>query len=398
MQTTNRLGAPRAGSPAAVTAPRRCGASARRCRVVATAAPSKAADAAPSNSVVDRSKVKLMTFSAQPYTNKYFVNPLREGGFNHIRATEARLGPDTAIIAKGHDAVCLFVNDLCDAEVIEALAEQGVKFIAMRCAGYDRVDVEAANRAGIKVARVPTYSPTSVAEHAVGLMFAIERHIPQAIGRVTQGNYSLSGLVGRQLGGKTVGVLGTGAIGAEACRLFKGLGMKVLAYDIRPNPQVEAMGIPYLPWEEIIPQCEVISLHMPLLPSTHHFINGPKIAMMKPGVTLLNVSRGALIDTRALLKGVRSGHIGGAGLDVYENEGAVFFQDLTDLQPRDRMPFWDTALIELVALPQVLVTPHTAFLTSEALTNIANTTMDNLDEYFSGKPLTNEVLPPKTKI
>ncbi|KAI8463144.1 MAG: putative D-lactate dehydrogenase [Monoraphidium minutum] len=374
----------------------------RRARAAASATPLQTVDiigpqkASDPEVAAKRAGLRMMTFSTQPYTTRYFVEPLQAAGFAKLRSTEARLGADTAKIAQGFDAVCLFVNDTCDAEVVEALAELGVKFIAMRCAGYDRVDVAAANAAGIKVVRVPTYSPTSVAEHAVTLMFAINRHITQAINRVTQGNYSLSGLVGRQMGGKTVGVLGTGAIGAEACRLFKGLGMNVLAYDVRPNPAVEAMGIPYQSWEEILPQCDVISLHMPLLPSTHHFINGPKIAMMKPGVTLLNVSRGALIDTRALLDGVRSGRVGGAGLDVYEKEAGVFFQDLTDLQPRERMAYWDTKLIELVALPQVLVTPHTAFLTAEALTNIADTTVDNIDAYLMGKPLTNEVQPPKS--
>ncbi|GBF89630.1 D-lactate dehydrogenase [Raphidocelis subcapitata] len=193
-----------------------------------------------------------------------------------------------------------------------------------------------------------------------------------------------------------VGVFGTGAIGAEAARIFKGIGMRVLAYDVNPNPKVKEMGIPYMPWEEILPQCDVVSLHMPLLPATRYFIDARKIAMMRPGVTVLNVSRGGLIDTNALLEGVRSGHIGGVGLDVYEREGSLFFQDLNDLQPRERMVFWDTKFQELVALPQVLVTPHTAFLTSEALANIAGTTIENLDQHIAAAPLTNEVLPPRS--
>ncbi|KAI8475368.1 MAG: D-isomer-specific 2-hydroxyacid dehydrogenase NAD-binding protein [Monoraphidium minutum] len=337
--------------------------------------------------------MRIMVFSAKPYVEKYFIARLKERGFENVRHTEARLDRETALIARGCEAVSLFVNDECDAQAVRALAEGGVKFIAMRCAGYDRVDVAAAREAGIRVARVPTYSPTSVAEHAVALMFALERRVANAAARVAQGNYALSGLVGRQVFGKTCGVLGTGAIGTEACRIFKGLGMRVLAYDIKPNPKVEEMGIPYLPWEEILPQADVVSLHVPLLPSTRHFMDVDKVFRMKPGATLLNVSRGGLLDSDALLEGLRSGHLGGVGLDVYENEGSLFFQDWTSMQARDRMKFWDRRFKELVAYPQVLVTPHTAFLTNEALEAIAATTMDNLTEYALGLPLTNEVAP-----
>jgi D-lactate dehydrogenase len=247
--------------------------------------------------------------------------PLREAGFEQLDFIEATLDEHTAALAEGAPVVCLFVNDDANAQAVAKLAKCGVKVIAMRCAGFDRVDLDACQEHGIKVVRVPTYSPTSVAEHAVGLMFAVNRKLHQAYTRVQAGNYSLTPLVGSELRGKTVGVLGTGAIGTEAARMFKGLGMEVLAYDVRQNPAVEALNIPYHDMDYILERADVISLHVPLLPSTYHLINKDRVAKMKKGCILLNVSRGGLVENAALVSGLESRQIGGLGMDVYENEG-----------------------------------------------------------------------------
>jgi D-lactate dehydrogenase len=333
----------------------------------------------------------LAVFSAQRYVIDNFGPPLSRH-FPNTKFIEARLDPDTAALAKGCDAVCVFVNDDVSAPVVSILAENGVKMIALRCAGYDRVDVKACAEKGIKVARVPTYSPTSVAEMAVALAFALNRNLHLIPARVSQGNYALSGLVGWEMFNQTVAILGTGAIGAEACRIFKGIGMRVLAYDLRPNPAVQAMGVEYATVEEILPQADLVSLHMPLLPSTQNFFDAEKVAMLKPNALLINVSRGGLVDTDALLMGLESGRIGGLGLDVYDNEGSLFFTDWSSMDPARRMKFWDRRFKTLISYPQVFVTPHSAFLTHEALASIGRTTAVNLLEFWAGKEvLTNEL-------
>lgn len=226
-----------------------------------------------------KAATKVAVFSSAPYVRSFLEKPLREGGFEQVHFLETVLDEHTAPLAEGCPVVCLFVNDDANAQAIAKLAKSGVRVIALRCAGYDRVDLEACEAHGIRVVRVPTYSPTSVAEHAVGLLFALNRKLHQAYVRVQAGNYSLTPLVGFELRGKTVGVLGTGAIGTEAARIFKGLGMNVLAYDVRQNPAVVDMGIPYLDMADILPQADVISLHVPLLPSTYHLINKDRCAI-----------------------------------------------------------------------------------------------------------------------
>eukprot|EP00775_Hariotina_reticulata_P004907 gene4907-5151_t len=329
------------------------------------------------SSLPPKSEARITVFSAAQYVEGFLKQPLIDAGFINLKFTEARLQPDTAALAEGSPIVCLFVNDICDAQVVEQLKNCGVQMIAMRCAGYDRVDLEACQAAGIQVVRVPTYSPTSVAEHAVALMFALSRHLHQAYIRVSAGNYSLTPLVGMELRGKRVGVIGTGAIGTEAVRIFK----------------VKEMGVPYMDLDEIIPQVHVLSLHVPLLPSTKHILNKDRVKRLRQGCLVLNVSRGGLVDNSALLHGLEQGNIGGLGMDVYENEGQLFFTDWTDMDLITRMKNWDRCFKTLTSYPQVLITPHSAFLTVEALNNIASTTASNLEEFFQGRPLTNAVQP-----
>eukprot|EP00882_Tetradesmus_deserticola_P001980 GHRQ01002122.1.p1 GENE.GHRQ01002122.1~~GHRQ01002122.1.p1 ORF type:complete len:409 (+),score=153.33 GHRQ01002122.1:205-1431(+) len=355
------------------------------------------AEAAGTDLAGKKAATSITVFSAAPYVQGFLAQPLKEAGFDDVTFTEAVLDKHTAKLAQDCQVACIFVNDECDAETVECLATCGVKLIALRCAGFDRVDLDACQQHGIKVVRVPTYSPTSVAEHAAALLMALNRRLAQAHVRVCAGNYSLTPLVGSELRGKRAAVLGTGAIGAEAVRIFKGIGMEVVAYDIRNNPAVEAMGVKYVSLEDALPWADVVSVHVPLLESTYHFINGERIAMMKPGAILLNVSRGGLVDSHALCDGLESGQLGGLGLDVYEAEGGLFFTDWTDMPLDVRMKNWDRGFKMLTAYPQVLITPHSAFLTHEALANIASTTVVNLEQFLAGQPLTNELKPKPEK-
>jgi D-lactate dehydrogenase len=338
-------------------------------------------------------KMRIAVFSSQMYVRDHMA-PALAPYFPQTTFIEARLALDTAALADGHDAVCVFVNDDLSAPVVERLYKGGVRMVALRCAGYDRVDLAACQKLGMRVARVPTYSPTSVAEMAVALAFALNRNLHLIPARVAQGNYALSGLVGREMFNQTVAVLGTGAIGAEACRIFRGIGMRVLAHDVRPSPVVKALGVEYGSVEEILPQADIVSLHLPLLPSTMNFLDQKKVDSLKPNALVINVSRGGLVDTDALLAGLESGQIGGLGLDVYANEGALFFTDWSSMDASKRMRFWDRKFKTLLSYPQVFVTPHSAFLTHEALASIGRTTAVNLLEFVGkeqGAPLTNEV-------
>ncbi|GIM00560.1 hypothetical protein Vretimale_5555, partial [Volvox reticuliferus] len=308
------------------------------------------------------------------------------------------LDKDTAKLAAGFDVVVAFVNDFVTAEVAEVLGKGGVQLIALRCAGFDRVDLAACAHHRIRVVRVPTYSPESVAEHAVALMFALNKHLHVAHLRTRMGNYALSGLVGVELQKKVVGVIGTGAIGTQACRILQGIGCNVLAHDVYPNATVEGMGIPYLSLDDMLPQCDIISLHCPLVPSTRHLVNKDSIKRMKRGVMLINVSRGGLIESDALFDALENGQIGSLGLDVYENEGGLFFVDYTMYDTQMRMQKWDRKFKTLLSYPQVLVTPHSAFLTQEALFNIATTTCQNIADFVLGKPLANEVKLPSPPV
>ena len=298
-----------------------------------------------------------------------------------IRFFENRLNADTVSMTACCDAVCAFVNDDIDRAVIDKLAEYGVGVVAMRCAGYNNVDLKAAS-GRIKVLRVPAYSPHAIAEHTMGLILTLNRRLHRAYIRTRDHNFSLAGLTGFDLHGKTVGIIGTGKIGVCFADICKGFGMKILGYDPYENPDFCGE---YVSCEELLKQSDIISLHCPLTRENRHLINRDTIAQMKNGVFVINTSRGRLIDTPALIDGIKSGKIGAAGLDVYEEETDFFFEDLSEEIIRDDV------LSTLISLPNVLVTSHQAFLTREALDSIAATTMENLRAYFAGEELINEV-------
>jgi D-lactate dehydrogenase len=282
--------------------------------------------------------------------------------------------------------VCSFVNDELDAEALAILRRLGVVLVALRSAGYNHVDLAAAARLGMRVARVPSYSPHAVAEHAVALVLSLNRKIHRAYARVREGNFSLDGLVGFDLRGKVVGIVGTGQIGAVAARIFHGFGCRLLAFDVRPDPRLEsALGVRYVPLEALYPEADVLSLHVPLTPETHHMIDAAALTRMKPGVMIVNTGRGALIDTPALIAALKTGLVGAAALDVYEEEEGVFFRDLSDRVLKDDV------LARLLTFPNVLITSHQGFLTREALAAIAETTLDSAGAFERGEALRYEV-------
>lgn len=295
---------------------------------------------------------------------------------------EPRLTRDTAALAAGFDVACSFVNDQVDREALEVLRRGGVRLLALRSAGFNHVDLEAAAAVGIPVVRVPEYSPYAVAEHAVALVLALDRKIHRAHARVREGNFSLDGLLGFDLHGKTVGLVGVGRIGAVAARIFAGFGCRVIAYDVRPQP---GLGVEHVPLDALYEQADIVSLHVPLTPATHHMIGAAALARMKRGVMLINTGRGALIDSRALIEALKAGQVGSAGLDVYEEEEGLFFEDLSGevLQ--------DDVLARLLTFPNVIVTAHQGFFTREALAAIAATTLGNVTAFERGEPLRNEV-------
>lgn len=293
-----------------------------------------------------------------------------------IKYFEPNLNRDTAALAAGFDAVCVFVNDTVDAVVVDKLYQLGVKAIVLRCAGFNNVDIKACE-GKLRVFRVPAYSPHAVAEHAMALLLTINRRTHKAYIRTRDFNFSLQGLAGFDLYGKTVGIVGTGKIGRVFADICKGFGMKILAYDKFPNPDA---GLDYVDLPELFAQADIISLHCPLTEETHHLINSDTIPMMKKGVTIINTSRGALVDTEALINGIKEKKVGAACLDVYEEEGDFFYEDFSGHIVQD------DKLVRLIAMPNVIVTSHQAFLTSEALDNIAATTVNNLTRFFSGDP------------
>lgn len=321
---------------------------------------------------------KIAFFDAKPYDRLWFDKENKQYDIHYI---EARLTPVTARLAEGFDAVVAFVNDDIDGEVIDTLYQLGIRVIAMRCAGYSNIDFKRAY-GKINVVRVPAYSPYAVAEHAMGLSMTVNRKLPRAYNRTRDFNFSIVGLTGVDLHGKTVGVIGTGKIGRVFIDICKGLGMRVLAYDIHP---AGIAGAEYVTLEELLEQSDVISLHCPLSEKTWHILDADAFAKMKDGVFIINTSRGALIDTEALLSALNAGKVRGAGLDVYEEEADLFYEDNSGAIIKDDL------LALLISRPNVVLTSHQAFLTEEALQNIAQTTLKNLDEFFADKPLTNEV-------
>lgn len=289
---------------------------------------------------------------------------------------ETKLTEDTVSLAAGFDGVCVFVNDTVNETVVNRLYDLGVKVIALRCAGFNNVDTRACF-GKIHVFRVPAYSPYAVAEHAMALLLTLNRKIHKAYNRTREFNFKLTGLTGFDLHGKTVGIVGTGKIGRIFADICKGFGMNILAYDKFPNP---ATGLQYVELEELLRRSDIISLHCPLTDETHHMINDATVAQMKPGTVIINTSRGALIDTEALIDGIKSERISGAGLDVYEEEAELFYED------RSGKVVQDDNLVRLIGMPNVIVTSHQAFLTQEALNNIAQTTVENLTNFFAGIP------------
>src|SRR5450432_2473338 len=298
---------------------------------------------------------------------------------------EARLSLETAIIAAEYPAVCVFVNDRVDGEVLAKLAAGSTRLVALRCAGFNNVDVEAARRFGIVVARVPGYSPYAVAEHTVALILTFERKIHRALNRVRAGNFSLDGLLGTELHGSTVGIVGTGKIGATVARVLSGFGVTMLATDLNPNPECEALGVQYVPLEELLRASDVVTLHCPLTPGTRHLLDARRIAMMRPNALVVNTSRGALIDTAAMVEALKAARLRGLAIDVYEEEDRLFFED----HSADIVQ--DDIFARLLTLPNVIVTGHQAFFTDQALRDIATTTLENIALFEQGSSLPNQV-------
>ena len=323
--------------------------------------------------------VPTVVFDTKPY-DRESLGRVANGAVDW-RFMEFRLSPETAVAAKDARAVCIFVNDRADRAALGVLKSLGVKHVALRCAGFNAVDVQAAKELGVSVTRVPAYSPYAVAEHAVALLLALNRKIPRANNRVHDLNFSLNGLVGFDLHGKTAGIIGTGKIGRVVGDILRGFGMRVLAYDPFPVPDWAAKaGVEYTDAKTLARESEVITLHVPLTPETNHIVNRETIELTKPGTIIVNVSRGALIDTKALIEALKSGHLGGVALDVYEEEEGVFFEDLSG------QVLQDDDLARLLTFPNVLITAHQAFLTREALGEIARVTVENLCAFSRGEP------------
>jgi D-lactate dehydrogenase len=331
--------------------------------------------------------MRIAVFSTKPYDRTFLDQANRGHGHGHeLIYLAPRLTAETAALAQGFDGVCAFVNDRLDAEVLQTLHGGGVRLVALRSAGFNNVDLLEAERLGLTVARVPAYSPHAVAEHAVALLLSLNRMTFRAYNRVREGNFSLDGLLGFDLFGKTVGVVGTGTIGMIFAQIMRGFGCRVLAYD--PFPSEAARGVvEYVTLAELFAGSDIISLHCPLTPETNHLIDAAAIAQMKTGVVLINTGRGRVVDTRAVIDGLKSGKIGRLGLDVYEEEEQLFFQDLSQTM------IGDDLFMRLTTFPNVLITGHQAFFTGEALTNIAETTLANITAFERGEGTLHRVQP-----
>ena len=328
--------------------------------------------------------MKVAFFSSKSYDKEYF-DQVNSDGHYQFSYFEAALNTATAALAKGHDTVCLFVNDKADKQTIEQLSSNGIKLIALRCAGFNNVDLEAALKNNIKIVRVPAYSPEAVAEHAVALILTLNRKTHKAYNRVRESNFSLENLTGFNLHGKTVGVIGTGKIGQAFCRIMLGFGCKILAYDKFPSQEMEKAGVHYCLLDDLLAQSDIISLHCPLVPETQHLINQKAFSKMKKGVMLINTSRGAVIDTADAIEALKKEQLGYFGLDVYEQEEKLFFKDLSEKIIADDM------IARLTSFPNVLITSHQGFFTKEALEQIATITLKNINDFENGLPLENEV-------
>ncbi len=328
--------------------------------------------------------MRVAVYSSRPHDERYLSRANQAAG-HELVFLEARLRPETVKLADGFDAVCAFVNDDLGAPVLEALNDLGISHIALRSAGFNHVDLAAAARLGFTVARVPAYSPHAVAEHTVAMMLALNRQIHKAYTRVRDGNFALDGLLGFDLFGRNVGIIGTGKIGERVAIIMSGFGCRILAYDPYPNPACVELGVEYVELLTLFGQSDIVTLHTPLTPETHHLIDGDSISMMKEGVMIVNTSRGALVDTQAVIDGLKSRKIGYLGLDVYEEEGDLFFENLSD------RIITDDVFSRLLTFPNVIITGHQAFFTAEAITAIAETTMLNLTAFETGVASGNEL-------
>lgn len=325
--------------------------------------------------------MRVIVYSTRP-NDREFLARANDAGRHELVFIDARLDAATAAVADGAQAVCVFVNDRLDAGVLEALQRSGVRLVALRCAGFNNVDLAAAEALGIAVGRVPEYSPYAVAEHTAALVLTLNRKIHRAYNRVREGNFALEGLLGFDLHGRTVGIVGTGRIGASFARIMSGFGCRVLATAPEVNPDCEAIGVTYVDLHELLGHSDIVSLHCPLTPQTRHLIDAPALARMKRGAMLVNTSRGAMVDTRAAIAALKSGQLGSLGLDVYEEEADLFFRDLSG------EVLHDDQFARLLTFPNVVITGHQAFYTADALRAIAETTLGNLDAFEAkGRPV-----------
>lgn len=328
--------------------------------------------------------MKVAVCSAQSYDRQFLLAANRDA-HHELVFFESHLSEETRRMVAGFPVVCVFVNDTLDNRVLETLAAEGTHLIALRCAGFNNVDIQSASALGIRVVRVPAYSPHSVAEHTVALMLTLNRRLHQAYNRVRNGNFTLQGLLGFEMRNKTVGIIGTGRIGTAVAQILRGFGCRLLAYDLQPNSTCTQLGVEYVPLETLYGESDIITLHCPLNPQTHRLIDDAAVERMKQGVMLINTSRGAVIDTRAVIVGLKSSRIGYLGLDVYEQEGDLFFQDLTGQVIQDDL------FVRLLTFPNVLITGHQGFFTAEALSSIAQTTLRNITEFERDGSCSNEV-------
>jgi D-lactate dehydrogenase len=330
--------------------------------------------------------MKVAVFSVKPYDKRFLERA--NAGRHTLTFFEAGLSAETAVLARGFATVCAFVNDRLDAAVLAVLAAGGTRHVALRSAGFNHVDLDAAAGHGLRVTRVPAYSPHAVAEHTVGLILALDRKVHRAYARVREGNFALEGLLGFDIFGKTVGIVGTGKIGAVVARILAGFGCRLLAYDVSPNAECTSLGVTYAPLLDVFRQADILTLHCPLTEATRHLVCAETLAVMKRGAMLINSGRGALVDTPAVIEALKSGQLGHLGLDVYEEEGPLFFED------RSGRVLQDDVFARLLTFPNVVITGHQAFFTEEALTAIAETTLGNVTAFEEGRPLANEVAAP----
>ena len=318
----------------------------------------------------------VAVFSTRSYDREFLdLANVAAGGLHDLRYFEAGLSEQTVSLAAGAGAICAFVNDRLDRGVLAALHEHGTRLLALRSAGFNHVDLEAAEALKIAVARVPAYSPAAIAEHTVALILSLNRKLHRAYVRVREGNFALDGLLGFNLGNRTVGIVGTGRIGTLVAHILQGFGCTLLAFDPVPDETLEQRGVTYVPFPELMERSDIVTIHCPLTPQTHHLINANSLKLIREGAMLINTSRGAVVDTRAVIAGLKSGRIGALGLDVYEEEGDLFFRNLSETMLQDDV------FARLLTFPNVLITGHQGFFTREALTAIAETTIHNISSF-----------------